>query len=72
MRWVTGPLIKLAMISTEEGARTTLYCATDGALAGSSGLYYDSCRPKDPSRLAQDQALAAELWQRSEDWTRAG
>jgi len=57
--WPVRSLIKLAMISTEEGARTTLYCATDAAVAGASGLYYDSCRPKEPSRVAQDRALAA-------------
>ena len=70
--WPLRSLIKLAMISTEEGARTTLYCATDPEVGASSGLYYDSCRPKQPSRVAQDGALAAELWQRSEGWGREG
>jgi hypothetical protein len=34
-----------------------------------TGRYYDNCRPRQPSALAQDSALAAELWNRSESWT---
>lgn len=61
---------KRRMISVEEGAATTLFCATAPALANESGLYYDRCQIKTPSRAGQDTALAAELWQRSEDWLR--
>jgi len=68
--WPLRALIKLTMLSTEEGARTTLHCATAPVVAHDSGLYYDRCRPKEPSRLARDGALAAELWQRSEAWVR--
>ena len=66
--WPFRSLMKLTMISTEEGAATTLHCATSPEVAGETGLYYDKCRVKQPSRLVQDQALAAELWQRSEAW----
>ena len=59
-------IMKRFMISPEQGAATTLYCATDPALAGTSGRYYDECRERTPSRVAQDDALAAELWKRSE------
>jgi len=58
----------LFMKSTEEGARTSIYCATDPGVAGETGLYYADCRPKTPSRLSRDPALAAELWRRSEEW----
>lgn len=68
--WPLSSLIKLTMIGTEEGAATTLHCATSPDVAGESGLYYDRCRVKPPSRVAQDPALAAELWQRSEEWVR--
>lgn len=64
------PLIKLMMISTEEGAATTLYCATSPEVSGQTGLYYDKCRVKAASALGQDAALAAELWRRSEEWVR--
>ena len=64
------PLIKLLMISTEEGAATTFYCATSPDVSGETGLYYDKCRVKAPSKVGQDAALAAELWQRSVAWLR--
>jgi retinol dehydrogenase 12 len=64
------PLIKLLMISTEEGAATTLYCATSPDVSAETGLYYDKCRVREPSKVGQDAALAAELWQRSVDWAR--
>ena len=66
--WPFGTLIKLAMISTEQGAATSVYCATSADVASQTGLYYDKCRPRTPSRLARDTALAAELWRRSEAW----
>jgi retinol dehydrogenase-12 len=66
--WPLRPLIKLFTISPERGAATTLYCATSEAVAGETGLYYDECRVKRPSRLAQDSTLAAQLWKRSEGW----
>ncbi len=66
LRW----LIKLRMISTEEGALTTLHCATAPEVAEQTGLYYDKCRSKTPSPVAQDRKLAADLWKRSADWVR--
>ena len=69
--WPLRGLMKLGMISAEQGARTTLYCATSPEVAQHSGRYYDECREVEPSQLAQDPALAAELWQRSEAWTQA-
>lgn len=66
--WPVRPIIKLFMQSNEQGAATTLYCATEPALAQQTGLYYDECQPKRASRLGQDLALAAELWQRSSAW----
>jgi NAD(P)-dependent dehydrogenase (short-subunit alcohol dehydrogenase family) len=66
--WPVQPVIKLFMLSTEEGARTTLHCATAAELAAQTGLYYDQCRVARPAGLALDAALASELWQRSETW----
>jgi retinol dehydrogenase-12 len=62
LRW----LITRFMISPDEGARTTLFCATARQLAGVSGRYYDREREKTPSAVAQDDALAARLWDQSE------
>jgi retinol dehydrogenase 12 len=64
------PLIKLTMISTEEGAKTTLYCATSDDVSSETGLYYDKCKVKAASAAGQDVALASELWRRSEQWVR--
>ncbi len=67
--WPIRPLMKLGMISTEQGAVTTLFCATAAQLAGESGLYYDKRRARTPSALGRDATLAAELWRRSALWT---
>jgi retinol dehydrogenase-12 len=69
--WGLRGLVKLFMISPEQGARTTLHCATSHETASDSGLYYDECKVRHPSRTAQDPALAAELWKRSVEWTNA-
>jgi dehydrogenase/reductase SDR family protein 13 len=64
-------LMKLFMRSNEEGAQTSLKCATAPELAHSNGRYYDADgSEREPSRLAKDDALAAELWARSEAWVR--
>jgi retinol dehydrogenase 12 len=68
--WPFRSLMKLGMISTEKGAATSLYCATSADAGAQTGLYYDECRSREPSKAAQDTALAAELWRRSEEWVR--
>ena len=68
--WPFRSLVKLRMISPEEGAQTSLYCATAPELDGETGLYYDKCRQRTPSSLGQDRVLAAELWQRSDAWVK--
>jgi NAD(P)-dependent dehydrogenase (short-subunit alcohol dehydrogenase family) len=68
---VFRPIIKLFMISNEKGARTTLHCASAPELANESGLYYDKCRARSPTSVACDEALAKELWRRSEEWVKA-
>lgn len=66
--WPFDKLMKRFMLTTEQGAATTLYCATEPALASQSGLYYDDCKLKTPTNLAQDKALAQRLWEASERW----
>ncbi|MCZ4316806.1 SDR family oxidoreductase [Comamonadaceae bacterium G21597-S1] len=66
--WPFRQLMKLGMISTEQGALTTLHCSTADAVANETGLYYDKCQPRTPSALGRDSQLAAELWRRSASW----
>lgn len=66
--WPVRSVMKLFMRSTAEGAVTSLYCATEPALPGPNGGFYDKAKPKDPSPVATPE-LAAELWRRSEEWT---
>jgi dehydrogenase/reductase SDR family protein 13 len=72
-RRVPGPLrwvIKQFMLSPEQGAEASLRCATDPALAGQTGRYYDvGGKEKEPSQLASDAELARALWTRSAEWT---
>jgi NAD(P)-dependent dehydrogenase (short-subunit alcohol dehydrogenase family) len=63
--WPVRPIMKAFKISSEEGAKTSLYCATSPEAAGETGLYYDSCKPKVPSAVARDEALARKLWEKS-------
>lgn len=70
--WPIRPLMKLGMISVEEGALTTLHCATSPDVGQHSGLYYDKCMPRTPSAMGRDGTLAAELWQRSAQWVAQG
>lgn len=65
-RW----LLTWRMISNEEGAQTTLHCATSPSVAKQSGRYYDACKETPAAALAGDEALAKELWERSEAWVR--
>jgi retinol dehydrogenase 12 len=65
--WPVRPLLTRRMLSTEQGARTSLFCATDERVAAASGRYYQDCREREPSPVATAD-LAAELWQRSEAW----
>jgi NAD(P)-dependent dehydrogenase (short-subunit alcohol dehydrogenase family) len=68
--WPVRPLLKLRMISTEQGAVTTLYCATEPDLDSVTGRFYNNSREWEPSAAVTPE-LAGELWQRSEAWAAA-
>jgi retinol dehydrogenase 12 len=66
VRW----LMKKFMITPEQGAQTSIRCATDPALGSESGRYYDqNGRERRPAKLASDEALAQMLWTKSAEWT---
>jgi retinol dehydrogenase 14 len=56
---------KLFMISAEKGADTIVYLAASPEVEGLTGGYYERNRKVLPSRLAQDEAIAKTLWERS-------
>jgi len=67
-RSIPGPLqwlLKLFMLTNEQGAETPLYCATAVELRGVTGRYYDRSREKPPNPLAESETLASELWERT-------
>ncbi len=70
-KWVR-PFVRRQLISPEEGATTTVRCATEESLGSESGLYYTRSGQSTPSTIAMDDALAGELWARSEQWCGVG
>ena len=53
------------MISPPAGAKTITYLAVSPQVDGTTGLYFENNKPKDPSKLAQDDELAQRLWDES-------
>lgn len=61
-------LVKPFLISVERGAETSIRLASDPAIAGVTGQYFDPRRgARYPSRTAQDPGLALRLWEWSEE-----
>ncbi len=69
--WPFRQLLKLGMITNEKGALTSIHCATSPEVANQDGLYYDECQERAPNPLANDAALARQLWEKSVEWTGA-
>jgi NAD(P)-dependent dehydrogenase (short-subunit alcohol dehydrogenase family) len=63
-RW----FIKRRMLTIEQGAVTSVYCATSPDVAADTGLFYDKCAAKAASQVATPE-LAAQLWKHSAEWT---
>jgi NAD(P)-dependent dehydrogenase (short-subunit alcohol dehydrogenase family) len=59
------PLIRLFLLSPEQGARTTLHVATAPELAGVTGRYFKNSQEAAHNPVADDRALSAALWDRS-------
>jgi retinol dehydrogenase 12 len=72
LRVVLGTLVRPFMLSSEQGARTSVYLATAPELAGHTGGYYRDCRLVAPSAAAQSDADASRLWQESARLTGVG
>ncbi|HEY2080791.1 MAG TPA: SDR family oxidoreductase [Streptosporangiaceae bacterium] len=68
--WPVRPLMTRRMLTVDQGAQTSLYCATTPELAEVSGRYYDNCAERESSPVATAE-LAGQLWRRSEEWAAA-
>ena len=60
---LAGPFMR----SPESGASTLVWLALDPAAGELRGQYLEKQRPVPPSAQAQDDSLAAQLWERSEE-----
>jgi NAD(P)-dependent dehydrogenase (short-subunit alcohol dehydrogenase family) len=60
---LAGPFLR----SPESGASSLVWLALDPAAGEPRGQYVEKQRPVQPSAQAQDDRLAAELWERSEE-----
>jgi NAD(P)-dependent dehydrogenase (short-subunit alcohol dehydrogenase family) len=57
---------KIFAISPEKGAETIIYLASSDEVSSATGLYYYKCKPKTPTKEAQDNITAQRLWEESE------
>ncbi|XP_072728487.1 WW domain-containing oxidoreductase isoform X2 [Ciconia boyciana] len=60
------PLFFCRSEGQQQGAATTVYCATAAELEGLGGMYFNNCCRCLPSQEAQGEATAAALWELSE------
>jgi NAD(P)-dependent dehydrogenase (short-subunit alcohol dehydrogenase family) len=55
-------LARPLMLNAQQGARTTLYVASDSGLTGVSGKYFAKSKIAESSRQSRDPKLMAEVW----------
>jgi retinol dehydrogenase-12 len=66
--WGLRHVLKLFLLTNEDGAKTTLHCALSDDVREKNGAYFDHSKEKKASQLALDAGLARELWERSAEW----
>lgn len=59
-------LFRPVMLSTEKGAKTSVYLASSPDVLKVNGKYFEKSKEKEPAPLAKDEALAKQLWEVSE------
>lgn len=65
--WPVRPIATRFMRSPEDGARTSVHCATAPGIEADSGAYFSDCAVHRVNPVVTDE-LAAALWRRSEAW----
>jgi hypothetical protein len=66
VRRALAPVERRMLKSTEQGAQTSVVCATDPRAIG--GRYYRDGRPAEPSADAQDAATSTRVWALMQEW----
>jgi retinol dehydrogenase-14 len=61
LTWV-APAARLVLKTPEEGAETLLHAACDPSTSGVTGKYFARCREARYAAIADDRAVASELW----------
>ena len=61
------PMFVVFTKTPKQGAQTTICLAVSEEVEGVNGLYFDDCKPKEPSKAAQDDDAAKTLWKMSAD-----
>jgi len=64
---VFAAFTRIAAISPEAGARTSIYLASSSEVASTTGEYFARCRSRRPNAAARDSAAARRLWELSEE-----
>lgn len=59
-------VLKLFLISAEEGARTSIWLASGETGGRATGKYFEKCKERKPARAALDDQAAERLWGISE------
>lgn len=63
------PLLRPFMLTTAQGAKTTIHLASAHELTDVSGRFFVQRRPRRSSNASYDQAAAAQLWKVSAEMT---
>jgi retinol dehydrogenase-14 len=63
------PLLRPFMLTTDEGAKTTIHLASAPDLTDVSGRFFAQRKPRRSSNASYDQATAAQLWKVSAEMT---
>ncbi|MFA5937831.1 MAG: SDR family NAD(P)-dependent oxidoreductase [Sinimarinibacterium sp.] len=66
LRRALTPIESFFLLTPEEGAQTSVHCATATGLAG--GRYFSNCRAAEPAAQAMDAATSARIWDETMAW----
>lgn len=58
--------VNMFLMTPEQGAQTTIYCATEEGIEHLSGRYFSRCSVSQTYRQVEDHSMAERLWQVSE------